>query len=444
MRYASIVVQRRLFPCFVCLIVACIALAAGAQTVERRGNTFIIEGTLEAAAGMPQVHVQLSRNGRVLEGKSMLAELDLGLGLEDILGEQGMESSFAAFLDTGASAYVISPITAERFGIRRDDGAVYHEVGVHGETPMDVSMPYALAVAGTTGMLTDRPGNRFQSVARRAVMQMSRPPEQGAGDELTTAMLMGEINVVGMPAIQQFVVDIDPSPMGAGLGNLQLDENALADPLALLDNMDDLGVGPAVRLLPMNTPPNAADVTVPLNLVNFNRMNNPKDRGSKPDLAPNPVIENIVTQQRGRNFKGDWLLDTGAMVSIISTKQAILLGLIDVDGEPMERVTFQIPLGGISGRATVADGFVIEHMTVPAAGGKQITYRNVHAVVHDVGIQLDSGDYLILDGVFGLNLMMPTMGGLATGLPTGVAGGPFSRIVIDASRGELRLTVAQP
>jgi len=398
---------------------------------DTRGEDRVtITGTLQAAVAQPQIYVQLSENQRVLEGKSALAELDLGL--EDIVGHGGIEKSFIAFLDTGASAYVISRSTASRFGIATQPDAVFHEVGLHGETPMDVSRPYTLALAEVSGKVIEQPGDRFNIVDRAAIMQLSRPRE-GVDDAM--AMLVGEINVVGMPAIQHFVVEIDPSPLRGGEGE--------ADPgvgeIDLLANLDNLGSGPAVRLRPQGSMPADVDLRIALDMVDYNRKRNPHDRGPKPSLAANPVIRNITTTHGGRNFRGDWLLDTGAAVSIISKAQARALGLVDAAGDPVRNPDFTLPIGGISGEVTNTAGFVIESLAITDRRGRTLVYQSLHVIVHDVGIVLDDGSEVILDGVFGLNLLLPTMGGMAGGLPSTFDNGPFRRIWIDTANRTLGL-----
>jgi len=414
-----------------CLFVWLSALAAPALA-----DSYVVTGTLEAAAGQPRIHTQLIYQGDVLTAESQLAGLDLGL--DDLLGGDGIERSFMAYLDTGAGAYVFSKSTAKRFGMRVDDNAIYHEVGLHGETPMSVSIPHAIAIADSSGMIDDRPDGAFHIIERdgRAMINRANPFADGGDEDMAEmiGMLM-EINVVGMPAIEQFVVEIDPAPMEGGMD--ALDPNAEA--FSLLDNLDQLGVGPAVRLHPPHHPRPGVDLTVDMNYVDFNRYRNPADRGAKPTLARNPMIPGVAAHHDGAQYTGNWLLDTGAAVSIISTAQARQLGLVDAAGEPIVQPKFTLPITGISGGATQVDGFVLDQLIIPARGGRRIVYRNAHVIVHDVSIVLDDGSTVTLDGVFGLNLLLPTISGMATGLPTGVAPSPYKRIWIDGPGATLEL-----
>lgn len=442
--------RRRMFVCLLLTFVSVQPLRAQQQPapqIHRVGNAVYIDNTLEAAVGQPRIHVRISRNGRPLQSANPLQGLDLGL--EDLLGAAaGPQTSFIAYLDTGASAYVLSESAANRFDITIDDNAIYHEVGLHGETPMGVTQPYELALADSNGLLNDQPGQRFHPISRNARMQLNKAnlgAQIGGGDAEAAALMaaMTEVNVIGMPAIQDFLVEVDPTPMGNAAGALAgLDPNQAIDPNAdldaLLGGLQDIGAGPAVRLTRNGRMPRTIDLIVPLAYVDFNRHKNPRDRGAKPDLAPNPMVQNIETKHGNNTFQGDWLLDTGATVSIISQKHARKLGLLNTDP------AFTLPIGGIGGGVQNTDGYIIEQLTIPAAHGKQIVYRNARAIVHDISITLDDGSHITLDGVFGMNLLLPTMAGIATGFPTAVADAPFTRIYIDGPHAKLGLTLRKP
>lgn len=420
-----------------------------APQVHFQAGRVTVDNTLEAAVGQPRIHVQLSRRGKILKGKNPLAGLDLGL--EEILGDAaGPQETFLAYLDTGASAFVLSQSTADRFGVQVLDHAVYHEVGLHGETPMGVTHPYRLELADSSGMLNDQPGEKRHLISLNARMQVNRanlaantPGGNAGGDAEAQQMLaaMTEVNVIGMPAIRKYVVEIDPSPMGNTLAG-GLDPNMRVDPNAPLDQLlggvQDIGAGPAVRLHLPDAMPRDVDIVIPLEYVDYNRRRNPKDRGDKPDLAPNPMIRNVITAVGRSSFRGDFLLDTGATVTIISTKHARALG---IEGKQPQ---FTLPIGGIGGNVVNAPGYLIDQLYVPGDNGDQLLYRNCRTIVHDIGITLDDGTHVVLDGVFGMNLLLPTMAGIGLGLPTDVADAPFRKIWIGGPNGKLGLNVKIP
>jgi len=406
--------------------------AALAQPAVAAPRVVVLPPTFEASMGQPKVLVRLSRNGQPVAGPSQLA----GLGLDDMLGSDGgREDTFAAYLDTGASAIVVSAETAARFGITREPGAVYHEAGLHGQTPMHVSGPFDVAVG-------DAP-QALRPTLRGARLQINAKPLTGI------MAMMGEINVVGMPVIERYVVELDPlseEPAGdaAMLGELTKDLGLDVDlsALAQLDRL--LGGGTKVTLHPPAyvAPTQAFDYAIPLKLADFNRYHNPADKGAKPALARNPMLR-VRTQTDAGAFEGDWLLDTGAAACIISTAHAAALGLVDADGNPLKPQVFTLPLGGIGGDVSSPPGFVVDVLRLTADDGTILEYRDVHLLVHDIGTTLDDGTEVILDGVFGMNLLLPGAQGLSTGFPTNFGPPPFRRIWIDTQRQRLVLKLME-
>ena len=83
--------------CSVVVLAATAGLLDGAQP---RGKVIVVDSTLQAATGLPKVHVQLRRGRRKLTAEPVLP------GLSD-MGEE----SFTAYLDTDASGYAISAET---------------------------------------------------------------------------------------------------------------------------------------------------------------------------------------------------------------------------------------------------------------------------------------------------------------------------------------------
>jgi len=384
---------------------------------SNRASTIIIEGTLEAAMGQPRIHVQLSDDKGVLSGKPLPAIPGLGdLGAALDGDRPTRDRSFIAYLDTGASGYVICKSTAERFGIQAQKDAAYHEVGLHGATLLGVSVPYNIALADSSGDADERPPAKFDPIQRQVALQLNHEAPAGF------MALLGEINVVGMPAINKMVIEIDPAPMR---GQRQLD---VMNP-----------TGPVVRLHDRQMKPKDVDVTIALEKNDYNQRKHPDNRGPLPELASSPVIPNIESSNGQLKFTGDWLVDTGAATSIISTKQAQALGLYDENGQPLRKADFTLPLGGIGGDIKPADGYIIDSLSLKARAGKTLEFRGVHVVVQNVGTRLHDGREVILDGVLGMNLFLPSAAGLAAGAPTKIDDGTFDRIWIDGPRSTLSL-----
>lgn len=398
-----------------------------ATATATQPKVVVLPPTFEGSMGQPKILVRLSLDGKPLVGQSQLA----GLGLNDMFGPGEMsEDTFGAYLDTGASAIVLSKETADRFGIVAEPEAVYHEAGLHGQTPMLVSSPFDLAIGASPDAMLP--------VLEDVRLQMKSKPLSGM------MAMMGEINVVGMPAIERFVVEIDPMSGGGDedmemLGDLgeQLGLGIDLSTLGQLNKM--LGGGTEVTLHPATyiPPADAFDYAVPLALVDFNRYKNPADSGPKPVLARNPMLR-VKTSTADGAFEGDWLLDTGAAACIISTEHALALGLIDEEGNELKPSTFTLPLGGIGGDVSSSPGFVLDVLQLTTDDGTILEYHDVHVLVHDIGTTLDDGTEIVLDGIFGMNLLLPSVK-LGNGFPTDFSLPLYSRIWIDTQRQRLVL-----
>ncbi len=413
---------------------------AGLKIIKHASGSVLITGTLEASLDYPRVQVQLRQGDAALTGENagtvnMGAIQDIN-DLNKILDgkhKQERADNFNAFFDTGASASVISKATAQRFGIQAVEGAVYHEVGLHGQTAMNVSKPYTLLIRGITGLT--EPNGEYKMVAKQAVLQLS----QADGNPLVE-MVMGEVNVIGMPAIKQYVAQISTGGVSTisndELANLDLGDLQKPDVLARLERAD---ASPGVTLFPPDHNIGAVDIVLPLKYTNFSRRKNPDDKGPLPDLADNPVLVGVKTQQGAAIVTGDWLLDTGAPVNMISTKQAQALGLFNKEGKPTREPEYSLPMGGIGGKVDNVPGFKIQSLVIPAADNKTLEYLNPVVFVADISTTLDDGSQITLDGIAGTSLWYPTAGGISTGFPTDTAPSAFESIWIDGPGARLLL-----
>jgi hypothetical protein len=420
------------------------AATAPATPPANLGASIVITGTLEAAMEYPRVEVQVRLKDRVLTGQSTGAGLlrsikdlaDLVRLLEGKAQDAMPDQSFSAILDTGASAHVLSRATAERFGVEAVPGAVYHETGLHGETPMGVSLPYSLSISGTDG--DGAPTGGFHLLQEDAALQLSH---DAAANPLIE-MVMGEVNIIGMPAIRKLLVEIVPSLTNAEMSGLamlaELDLSDLEKP-GILEKLAAGAGGPAVKLHGGAEKPGAHDLEVLLRYTDFSRRKNPHDKGPLPELAANPTVVGVRAELSGNSFVGTWLLDTGAPASLISTKQALALGVYGPDGKPRREEDFSLPLGGIGGSVKPVPGYRIDRLVIPAANGKTLEYQGLYVLVTDVSVVLDDGQVITLDGVLGTNLWFPTVSGLRTGLPTAMSPSPWEVMWIDGPGGRLLL-----
>ena len=401
-----------------------------------------IEGVQIAALDQPRVTVMLRRTpgGEPLFGKADAAMAQL-LGMDK--SAESKVTSFAAYLDTGASGISISATTADAMGIKRmpsgklaGQKVVFYDVGVGGTDKFHISEPLYLAWGSYQALGGTVADGAFEPLGGPWQGQIS---VNGGG---VLESLMGAMDVVGMPVMAGKIVLIDPKPV-----------NQMSDVLRV--KIVTPGVGPRVQIPTTNR-------HVMLSYTDFAPYTRiePED-AKRPALAANPFIgpgpgsrgeiPPIVARYRGRTVKGGWLLDTGAVASMISTSQAAELGirykagtqdtpLPVLEGVPANK-QFTLSLGGIGGMKKAA-GFFMDELRVPTREGDDLVYLAAPVLVNDIVIENPrTHQKLALDGVFGMNFLVASAqitGGLVPDIGK-IAQGPYDLIVIDHTKGVLGL-----
>jgi len=306
-----------------------------------------------------------------------------------------------AFLDTGASGVILSRETADLMHVAVHPTARFTDVGIGGVEHFAVSEFLYLGVAGYSEQRPADPG--VYKMIGRGRFQVR---ESKAG-------LLGEpLDIIGMPAMLGRVVVLDSGAT-----------NTLEYFAADIKEPDDPTI-PSVHL------------EVAFKLKSFLNPGNPDNIPPLPVMARNPVIDDVVIQRRDRASRGEWLLDTGATMSLISVRQAARLGLTDDNGKPLVKPDFVLPMGGI-GQMVQVPGFEVDRLVVPTLSGRNLIFKGVRVGVHDiVFFDQKKGDFLTLDGVFGSNFLCASaqMQGL---LPGDVSQTMFDKVVIDMRRAVL-------
>jgi len=371
----------------------------------------VVRETGEAAARQPMVAFEL-RDGA--SGRALAA----GRGdLEELVGTLPS----VAILDTGASAHILSSGTAERLGVGSEPGARYVEVGMAGEHAMGVSRAYGLALVTASGLAAaDATGGGRRGAPRRGREGAGRSIVVGAQRFLLNDAPSGlatlltapgaAADVVGMPAIRETVVELVPGEGGPLTGvDVRLHARDEAVP---------------------------AEVWVPLALDDFNRRHHPRNRGALPSLATNPLVRGVRATAGRATTRGDWLLDSGAAVTILSTAAARALDLVDARGTPLRQPDFSVPVSGISGGQRQMPGFRIDRIEIDG-GGDTLVFAHPAVVVHDVSTTRDDGTSVTLAGILGMNLLLPSGSGPSLMGFAAPRPAPFARVVIDVPRARL-------
>jgi len=354
-------------------------LLVGQQSVLA-ARDIVLEGVYEAALDLPRIHFLLQRS---VPG----AALPSGSGF----------AVHNAFLDTGASGVLLSKETAQALGVAVTPQARFVDVGVGGAERFSVSEPLLLGLADYESPRARDP-RAYQNTGR-ARFQI----KQAGG-------LLGQaIDVVGMPALYKSVVVLN-----TGATN-------------------DLGFCGAALKKPGDPSIPTPHVTIKLRFVDFSNREHPDNVPPLPVLAPNPVMDGLTLLHQGRQSQGTWLLDTGGTISLISTRQARLLGITE-----SQTPAFTLPVGGV-GSMTTIPGYQFDRLIVPTTDDRNLVFTNVRLGVHDITyVDEETQTKRTLDGIFGSNFLCASakMEGL---LPGDINQTLIDRVVIDMPAATLGL-----
>jgi hypothetical protein len=165
-------------------------------------------------------------------------------------------------------------------------------------------------------------------------------------------------------------VTLDLSPLAAGL-------------IATLP--DVRFAAPGTTLFPASG--TTGPVTVPLTLIGSDNHTNPGNDITESSI---PVQDDVSVSSGAVTIAHQqFLFDTGAQISVISTALATTLGL------NLNNPAFTETINGVSGPTTLK-GYIISSLSVPQTGGGSLTFTNVPVFVMDPG----SG----VAGILGMNL----------------------------------------
>ena len=387
---------------------------------------FNIDCAFEAALDIPRILFLMKRdpNGPALDPIGGLDDpwdiddifdfddiFDLGdLDIDDLLGDDfdsgisGLQINWA-FLDTGVSSILLSKETATYFDIEIDPNGQYVDPGVAGEEYFDISEPLYIGVADY-----DDPDPEDQSH-----YQLNGPYRVMIRQHNAEGLLAEPYDLLGMPVMFGKTV----------VFNTRAQSN-LEYFIARIKEPND----PSIPQI---------DFEVPLRFEKYVMPNDPRQIPPLPVLAYNPVIDNIIIEDETYTSSGTYLFDTGGSISLISEAQAIKLGLIDPNGDPIREPDYSVPVGGIGeGDVVEIPGYRIDRLIVPTLNGYNLVYHNARVGVQDISV-LDevTGEPITLDGIFGSNFIVATME-VAT---WDVADTPFDNVILDTQRATLGFDV---
>ena len=169
---------------------------------------------------------------------------------------------------------------------------------------------------------------------------------------------------------------------------------------------DALGLGEGIRTVFSDSVPdwNNKRFSVPVKAVHFE----PEGDGPYPTWADLPFMS-LDPVHNGIRQSGEFVLDTGAQLSIISSELAISLGLdTNGNGTLADEATSSIPIGGVCSQVDAPQLFVDE-LRIPTEEGVELIVTDVQFAVIDIHPRID--------GIFGMNLLAGSadLGGILGG-----------------------------
>jgi len=309
-----------------------------------------------------------------------------------VITDGGEPVIFEAFIDTGASGFVISHLLATGEGgipslglDAADFIGQFTETGISGTETGDVTRGFGVSVSnitpGTVSSidLTDfNDYGQFNLWTRRSA---------GLGELLDLGpigAITDPLNVVGMPVISQRTMVMDPSTMDT-LGRM------------------------TTYLLP------AGDPAIPQTNITFDlQLADLTGPATPPEILPshhdNPMVTNVTISHTDQTMTtrsdtgNTWLLDTGSGSTILSFADAQAVGLIGPQYATLEQSMAEYDgptavIGGIGPGSLTVPILQLDEIRIPAREGFDVVWPNVDVLVADV-----AG----LDGVFGMNLLLPS------------------------------------
>ncbi|MFP4106882.1 MAG: hypothetical protein ACLFVU_12435 [Phycisphaerae bacterium] len=342
-----------------------------------------------------------------------LPELPFLLYNEDgsVITDDGVPVIYDAFIDTGASSFAISYLSAR--GMESEglpslglDGVPegefvgeFTEIGIGGGETGDVTRPYGVKVLnGLAGTGYSASTSDFIDYGQHSLWVRR---QVGEGESLY-GLLYDPINIVGMPAIQQRVLHIDPTKMYTE-GRLGV-------------NLLEPGSG--------SIP--STDVTLSVEMRDYLELTTGT---AVPSYADNPMLKNITLKHGDlASTDNELLLDTGGSSSFLCFDKARAIGLIPPQYCTMEQFMAEftgtmVPIGGV-GETQYLPIVTLDEFSVQTEEGHVLVWENVELLIVDV-----PG----LPGAVGMNMLTDAVTIDSLGSITGSSEGAFDAIVFDST-----------
>lgn len=285
----------------------------------------------------------------------------------DAAGTQslGPATANSFILDTGANtvtafASAVAQMSAPPFQYEVE--GQFAEIGIGGSSVYDLSAPYRIDFAGTDG--TDR------------TLQDARIISDPDND----VSALGPWGVMGMPAMVDRVTTLD---------------------YTVWDSLLGLGLNQGVEFRNDLPADNGHRYSIPVdNRISFSTDGQVVSGDGPPVWADIPFLTAHLMHE-GQSVPGDFVFDTGAQLSFMSTQMAIDLGLDSNNDGVLNssdaNFTSEVQLAGLGGTVNVPR-FSFNEVHLPTEEGVDLAWTGLDWVVFDI--------YEGIDGVIGSDILV--------------------------------------
>lgn len=320
--------------------------------VRRLGVFEVLENRLTMSAdsidGRPYIDLGPSDNIALDQPKVIMELIQLSDSLS--IGPDSIGQTF--LLDTGANTILAFQTAVEDMNSApppyRTDG-FFEEIGVGGSSLYDTSIPYRIDYAGVSGERNTIPVGRIISDDTRDLSQF------------------GPWGITGMPAMTERVTTLNFAPLLTGYNNIEQ-------------------IGMTTDFSQTLPTYNGPRYTVPVdNRISFSPDGSVVS-GGPPVWAHLPFFTGQLKQDSNVST-GNFLLDTGAQVSIMSSAMAKELGLdSNLDGvldNKDANFARDETIGGIGGLVTVPV-FLVNQFHIQTSQGVDLVWTDLQWLVLDI------------------------------------------------------------
>ncbi len=346
------------------------------------------------------------------------------------LGSGGVPFYDYALVDTGAQVSLLSASAFSNFGLGEPFPG--NPDGYAGTETIDI-----LGVGGTEQLTASDALGIYAGGLQDRV-------SDGASLGLDGSLLAGQINssigildpsstlqnVLGLSFLSQYAVSVkNDQPQVFQLGGQTIRTPSV--------EFGTLGSAPASGLsIPLKLDPLSAFEDGPFFIFNLDLLSDLNEDPQVPTFLAGSLFVDALATDGASSFAGpkDFLLDTGAAVTVLSTASALELG-IDAANSPPD---FTLTVTGGGGVVSAVPGFYLDEFSLPGTNG-DFTQSNVPVLVFDVTDPRDPENFV--DGIVGTNLFAGRNYVLDPVVPSG-AGSPDPRLVVSDTVTESTLWVS--